>query len=105
MKQRDGNALAIFGGRHETARDIIGRIMAARNLLRFSQSSLARLHVVVKHLRRRSHRRVGEAERVGVVLVAWRYAERIRFFREVDLMLGAVGKGTDANAWQPIFAF
>src|SRR4029078_5256031 len=65
---------------------------------------LARLHVVVEHLRRRRHRRIGKAQRTRVIFEARRDAERVGFLAEGDLVLGAIGEAADDDARQPIFA-
>ena len=88
----------------QAAGDVVGGVMAARHLLRLAQDARARLHVVVVHLRRRRHRRIGEAQRRRVELVAGRHAQRVGLLVEVDGVLGAIGEAADDDARQPVLA-
>ena len=90
--------------RHQPARDIVLRIVAGRHFLRLAQRALARAHVVVEDLRRRRHRRIGEAHDVGVVFVGARQAERIGFLVEGDHVLLAGRAVADDDARQAVLA-
>ena len=104
VEQRDRHALAVGGRRQQPARDVVGGVVAARHLLRLAQGARARLHVVVEDLGRRGHRRVGEAQRRGVELVAAGDAQRIGLLGEGDGVLGAVGEAADDDARQAVLA-
>ncbi len=105
IQQRNWNGLSVLRRGHHPAGHVVRRIVAARDFLGFAQDALARLHVIVEHLRRRRHRGIGEAQRARVVFVAGRHAERVRLLGEGDVVLGAVGETAHNNARQPIFAF
>ena len=76
-------------GRHDARGDVVGRIVAGRNLLALAQYARARRHVVVIDFRRRRHRRIGEAQIRGVEFVAAHGVERIGGLVEGDGVLFA----------------
>ena len=104
VDERDRHGLPVGCRRMQAAGDVVGGVMAARHLLRLAQDTRARLHVVVVDLRRGRHRRVGEAHRRRVELVAGRHAQRICLLIEVDGVLGAIGEAADGDAGQPVLA-
>ncbi len=90
MHDADRDLGPIAGGRIEAARDVVGRIMAARHFLGLAQRTAAVSEVVVVGLRRRRHRGVGETHGGGVELITGAHAEAVGFFVEGDGMLGAI---------------
>ena len=84
VEQRDRHRLAVRGRREDAPRHVERRVVAGGHFLLLAQHALARLHVVVVDARRRRHRGIGEAERVGVELVAAGQAERIGLLVEGD---------------------
>ena len=104
IEQRHRDRLAVLRRRHDAARDVERWIVAARNFLSLAKLSLPRVHIVVEDLRRRRHRRIGEAQTRRVVLVAVRDAERIGLLGEGDGVLFAVGEAPHDDARQSILA-
>ena len=62
---------------HHAPRDVGLRIVAAWHLLHLAEDPGAVAHVVVEHLGGRGHRRIGEAQDVGVELAHLAEAQRI----------------------------
>ena len=81
------------------------RIVAGGNLLRLQELTLARSHIVFVELRRRRHRRIGKADRFGIIFRAALQPERIGLFLEGDCVLVAALAVADDDARQPVFAF
>ena len=104
IEQRHRHRLAVLRRRHDAARDVERRVVAARNFLSLAKLSRPRVHVVVEHLRRRRHRRIGEAQGRRVVFVAVRDAERIGLLGEGDGVLLAVGEAAHDDARQAVLA-
>ena len=61
--------------------------MAARHLLNLAHDAFPGAHVVVVHVLRSGHRRIGEPQRVGVELVAAGEPEAVRLLFERDRVL------------------
>ena len=104
IQQRHRHALAVFGRRMDTARDIGLGIMAGRHFLHFQQRAFTRLHIVVEQFRRRCHRRIAEADDIGVEFHRSGKAQRIGLLIEGDRVLLAVRGPPDDNARKSVFA-
>ena len=78
-----------MGRSHRANRDVVGGIVARRDLDRLAQGPYAGGQVVVKNLFWRCGRGIGEAEAVGVVFRAGIAAEAVGLFVEPD----AAGRG------------
>jgi hypothetical protein len=104
VEQRHRHRLAVSCRRHDAARDVKRRIVAARNFLSLAKLPRARVHVVVKYLRRRRHRGIGKAQGWRVVFIAGRDTESISVFIEGNGVLFTIGEAAYDNAWQSILA-
>ena len=89
--------------RLQAARHVGGRIVPARHLLALAQRARAS-QVVVPDLVRRRHRRIVEAQPIGVELVAALGAERIGFLGERDRVLFAARDVAHHDARQAVLA-
>ena len=105
VEEADGDALAVRRGGEDAPRDVVLRIVAGRHFLGLEQRALARPHVVVELLRRRRHRRIGEADDVRVVFERPLQAERIGFLVEGDGMFGPGRSLADDDAGQAVAPF
>ena len=90
--------------RHDAGGDVLGRIMAGRNLLALAQLARPLRHVVVIDFRWRRHRRIGEAQVGGVELVAAHGVERVGGLAERNRMLLVAGEIADDDRGQRIGA-
>ena len=93
-----GTCGAVVARRHDARRDVVGGIVAGRDLLALAQGALPARHVVVVDLGRRRHRRVGEAQRRGVELVAVDDVERVGRLVEGDDVLGSRRRGRGSRS-------
>ena len=104
MQDRHRHQRAVVARRHDAGRDVVGGIVPRRDLLALAQGPLPGRHVVVVDLGRRRHRRIGEAQPRGVVLVAFDDIERVGRLLEGDDVLAAVGEVADHDRGQRILA-
>ena len=87
MQDRHRHLGAVMRRRHDARGDVVGGIMAGRNLLALAQGPRPLRHVVVIDLRRRRHRRIGEPQIRGLEFIAAHGVERIGGLIEGDGVL------------------
>ena len=104
MQDRDRHLRAVMRGRHDARGDVVGRVVAGRNLLALAQYARARRHVVVIDFRRRRHRRIGKPQIGGLEFVAAHGVERIGGLVEGDGVLFAGGEVADDDRGQRVGA-
>ena len=104
VQDRDRHLRAVMRRRHDARGDVVGRVVAGRDLLALAQDARARRHVVVVDFRRRRHRRIGEAQIGGVEFVAAHGVERIGRLVEGDGVLLAGLEVADDDRGQRIGA-
>ena len=79
--------------------------MAARHFLHLAHGPLPGAHVVVEHVLGRGHRRVREAQRIGLELVAGDEPEAVCLLLERDRVLLAAFEVTHHDPRQGVLAF
>ena len=104
MQDRHRHLRAVMRIRHDPRRDVIGGVVAGRNLLALAQGAGAGRHVVIENFRRRRHRRIGKAQIGGVEFVAAHGVERIGRLVEGDGVLVAIGHVADDDRRQRVGA-
>ncbi|ENN86178.1 hypothetical protein RHSP_33602 [Rhizobium freirei PRF 81] len=105
VKQRYRHLFAVPCGREDAPGDVVRGIVAGGHFLSLQKGAFARHHIVVEELARRRHRRVGEADDVGIVFRSPLQAERIGLLFEGDGMFFARTAIADDDARQAVLAF
>ena len=96
MQHRDGDALAVGSRREQAPRDVVRRVVTARDRLPLPQDPLARRKVEVERLARRGHRGVGEAQDGRREGAAAFQREAVGLLREGDrVFLAAIERAND----------